>query len=149
MFSSKYPVLQRERHEKPRMRKENWHRRQERSTSRWYGQARVFCRRWKITKQEVYERLCESIRFLEFSEHPCLRKNLPRPPKPKSRHAIIEWFKKEELPRGTGFDPKTRAPAPWFHGIISREQSEVLLTNKPTGSFLVRVSERIWGWLDH
>ncbi|KAF1758527.1 hypothetical protein GCK72_014985 [Caenorhabditis remanei] len=73
-------------------------------------------------------------------------KNLPRPPKPKSRAAIIEWFQKEELPRGTGLDPKTRAPAPWFHGIISRDQSEVLLTHKPTGSFLVRVSERIWGY---
>lgn len=74
------------------------------------------------------------------------RKNLPRPPKPKSRAAIIEWFQREELPRGTGLDPKTRAPAPWFHGIISRDQSEVLLANKPTGSFLVRVSERIWGY---
>lgn len=73
-------------------------------------------------------------------------KNLPRPPKPKSRAAIIDWFQREELPRGTGLDPKTRAPAPWFHGIISRDQSEVLLTHKPTGSFLVRVSERIWGY---
>ncbi|CAI2351034.1 unnamed protein product [Caenorhabditis sp. 36 PRJEB53466] len=73
-------------------------------------------------------------------------KNLPRPPKPKSRAAIIEWFQRDEYPRGTGLDPKTRGPAPWFHGIISREQSEVLLSNKPTGSFLVRVSERIWGY---
>uniref|UniRef100_A0A914VD87 SH2 domain-containing protein n=1 Tax=Plectus sambesii TaxID=2011161 RepID=A0A914VD87_9BILA len=83
------------------------------------------------------------------SAHTSLRdaiKNLPRPPKPKSRQAIIEWFQRDELPRGTGLDPKTRLVAPWFHGIISREQSEALLKSRPTGSFLVRVSERIWGY---
>ncbi|WKY04873.1 hypothetical protein Q1695_005685 [Nippostrongylus brasiliensis] len=73
-------------------------------------------------------------------------KNLPRPPKPKSRSAIVDWFKRDEWPRGTGQDPKTRMPAPWFHGIISRDQAEILLQDKPTGSFLVRVSERIWGY---
>lgn len=73
-------------------------------------------------------------------------KNLPRPPKPKSRSAIVDWFKRDEWPRGTGQDPKTRMPAPWFHGIISRDQAEILLQDKPGGSFLVRVSERIWGY---
>ena len=134
----------------------------------------------------------KNIEFSNFS------KNLPRPPKPKSRAAIIEWFKRDELPRGTGFDPISKAVAPWFHGkffskifhfiilkistftgifssfcseifflnlcfqhsstskkyfflkvnlsgIISRDQAENLLQDKPTGSFLVRVSERIWG----
>ncbi|TMS37643.1 hypothetical protein L596_004534 [Steinernema carpocapsae] len=73
-------------------------------------------------------------------------KNLPRPPRPPSRKAIVEWFKKEELSRGTGLDPRTQMPALWFHGIISRDESEKLLANKPSGSFLVRVSERIWGY---
>uniref|UniRef100_A0A7I4YG64 SH2 motif domain containing protein n=1 Tax=Haemonchus contortus TaxID=6289 RepID=A0A7I4YG64_HAECO len=73
-------------------------------------------------------------------------KNLPRPPKPKSRSAIVDWFRRDEWPRGTGQDPKTKMPAPWFHGIISRDQAEILLQDKPTGSFLVRVSERIWGY---
>uniref|UniRef100_A0A0N5AC58 SH2 domain-containing protein n=1 Tax=Syphacia muris TaxID=451379 RepID=A0A0N5AC58_9BILA len=73
-------------------------------------------------------------------------KNLPRPPKPKSRQAIVDWFRVEELSRGTGYDPKTNLPAPWFHGIISREKADELLKNKPSGSFLVRISERIWGY---
>ncbi|VDO28479.1 unnamed protein product [Haemonchus placei] len=42
-------------------------------------------------------------------------KNLPRPPKPKSRSAIVDWFRRDEWPRGTGQDPKTKMPAPWFH----------------------------------
>ncbi|GMS97730.1 hypothetical protein PENTCL1PPCAC_19905, partial [Pristionchus entomophagus] len=73
-------------------------------------------------------------------------KSLPRPPRPKNRQAIIDWFRREELPRGTGLDPKTKAPALWFHGIISLDEAEDLLSDKPTGAFLVRVSERIWGY---
>ncbi|CAG9532299.1 unnamed protein product [Cercopithifilaria johnstoni] len=73
-------------------------------------------------------------------------KSLPRPPKPKSRDAIINWFRTEELPRGTGLDPVTRRPAVWFHGIIPRSRADRLLQKKPSGSFLIRVSERIWGY---
>ncbi|VDM95338.1 unnamed protein product [Thelazia callipaeda] len=73
-------------------------------------------------------------------------KSLPRPPKPKSRDAIIRWFRAKELPKGTGFDPITHRPAVWFHGIISRNEADEMLQNKPSGSFLIRVSERIWGY---
>uniref|UniRef100_A0A914YHW4 SH2 domain-containing protein n=1 Tax=Panagrolaimus superbus TaxID=310955 RepID=A0A914YHW4_9BILA len=69
-----------------------------------------------------------------------------RPPKPLNREAIIQWYIKTEYPKGTGFDPKTKYPARWFHGIISRADAENLLSDKPIGAFLVRISERIWGY---
>uniref|UniRef100_A0A0N4Z4Z2 SH2 domain-containing protein n=1 Tax=Parastrongyloides trichosuri TaxID=131310 RepID=A0A0N4Z4Z2_PARTI len=73
-------------------------------------------------------------------------KKIPRPPKPESRNAIIKWFKEKEIPAGTGIDPITERPSIWFHGIISRDAAEKLLAKTKCGSFLVRVSERIWGY---
>ena len=83
-----------------------------------------------------------------------------RPPRPVNREAIVQWYINVEIPKGTGFDPKTNLPARWFHGmwtlflsnsvflsgIISRTDAEDLLSDKPQGAFLVRVSEKIWGY---
>ncbi|XP_054839838.1 SH2 domain-containing protein 4B [Eublepharis macularius] len=69
-----------------------------------------------------------------------------RPPRPFSREVIIQWFKEEQLPRRAGFERNTNTIAPWFHGIISRQEAEELLMNKSEGAFLVRVSEKIWGY---
>ncbi|KAE9556141.1 hypothetical protein FO519_000629 [Halicephalobus sp. NKZ332] len=69
-----------------------------------------------------------------------------RPPRPVNREAIVQWYVNVEIPKGTGFDPKTNLPARWFHGIISRNEAEDLLSDKPQGAFLVRVSEKIWGY---
>ncbi|XP_053305859.1 SH2 domain-containing protein 4B [Spea bombifrons] len=84
--------------------------------------------------------------------HPLIRPQVPagkqwgRPPRPTSRDVIIRWFKEEQIPRRAGIDKTTGNIALWFHGIISRENAEELLKNKPEGSFLVRVSEKIWGY---
>ncbi|XP_069096752.1 SH2 domain-containing protein 4B [Pleurodeles waltl] len=69
-----------------------------------------------------------------------------RPPRPYSRDVIVRWFKEEQLPRNAGYVRNTKTVAPWFHGIISRQEAEEMLMNKSEGSFLVRVSEKIWGY---
>ncbi|XP_052468269.1 SH2 domain-containing protein 4B-like [Carassius gibelio] len=68
------------------------------------------------------------------------------PPRPNSRESIIRWFKEEQRPRRAGYERSSNTIAPWFHGIISRQDSEALLVNAADGCFLVRVSERIWGY---
>ncbi|KAI6239654.1 SH2 domain-containing protein [Aphelenchoides fujianensis] len=73
-------------------------------------------------------------------------KTIQRPPKPANRQAIIRWFREVELPIGTGLDYHTREPLIWFHGILSRRATDSLLANQPAGAFLVRISERIWGY---
>ncbi|KAF1638766.1 SH2 domain-containing protein 4B, partial [Eudyptes filholi] len=69
-----------------------------------------------------------------------------RPSRPFSRDVIIRWFKEEQIPRRAGFERNTSRIARWFHGIISRQEAEELLMNKSEGAFLVRVSEKIWGY---
>uniref|UniRef100_A0A914I7P8 SH2 domain-containing protein n=1 Tax=Globodera rostochiensis TaxID=31243 RepID=A0A914I7P8_GLORO len=68
-------------------------------------------------------------------------KALPRPPKPKSRHSIVQWFCSSELDQWG-----RKKPPVWFHGIISRLDADRLLDAKPSGAFLVRVTERIFGY---
>lgn len=69
-----------------------------------------------------------------------------RPNTPKNKAAVIKWFKEEERPKGVGINPETNKIEPWFHGLITRPEAEEILSNRPVGSFLVRVSERIWGF---
>ncbi|XP_041939204.1 SH2 domain-containing protein 4B [Alosa sapidissima] len=69
-----------------------------------------------------------------------------RPARPSSRESILRWFREEQRPKRAGYQRNSNTIAPWFHGIISRQESEALLMNASEGSFLVRVSERIWGY---
>ncbi|XP_069834253.1 SH2 domain-containing protein 4A isoform X4 [Dendropsophus ebraccatus] len=64
-----------------------------------------------------------------------------------TRENIIKWFKEEQLPLGAGLDRSGTCMAPWFHGIISRLESEDLLKSQVSGSFLLRVSEKIKGYV--
>lgn len=60
------------------------------------------------------------------------------------RHKSVKWFQSSEESRGVGRDEKGEV-WPWFHGVISRRKSEVLLRDKPESTFLVRVSESRFG----
>ncbi|XP_066567586.1 SH2 domain-containing protein 4A [Amia ocellicauda] len=64
-----------------------------------------------------------------------------------SRETIIKWFKDKQVPMRAGFEKDQDCIAPWFHGIISRQEAEELLSSGVAGSFLVRVSERIMGYV--
>ncbi|GJQ85474.1 hypothetical protein Trydic_g23897 [Trypoxylus dichotomus] len=64
---------------------------------------------------------------------------------PPGRLAVIEWFRIKELPRNAVMDSAKRIE-PWFHGLITRRDAESLLMDQPDGSFIVRLSEKIWGY---
>ncbi|XP_026795013.3 SH2 domain-containing protein 4B [Pangasianodon hypophthalmus] len=70
-----------------------------------------------------------------------------RAPRPSSRESVILWFSEDQKPKRAGYERMSSTIATWFHGIITREESEKLLMNEAEGSFLVRVSERIWGYI--
>lgn len=75
------------------------------------------------------------------------KKGVRRTDSTSSREHIIRWFQEEQLPRRAGFDNDQSRIAPWFHGIISRDDAENLLKEETPGHFLVRVSERILGYV--
>lgn len=63
-----------------------------------------------------------------------------------TRTQSVKWFKEIEMKKGAGVDHRTGGFNEWFHGIITRQQSEDLLRDKPPGTFLVRVSESRFGY---
>ncbi|XP_042587899.1 SH2 domain-containing protein 4A [Cyprinus carpio] len=130
-------------------------------------------RRRSLAKQTIEDHRRRSVKALERGRVEAMTKtfgstNLTTPPKPKPRNSssaisrkggmrrsvstscrdhIIRWFKEEQLPLRAGFQLDQSRIASWFHGIISREQAEALLNEGEPGDFLVRVSERIFGYV--
>eukprot|EP00043_Microstomoeca_roanoka_P014896 m.148547 g.148547 ORF g.148547 m.148547 type:complete len:961 (-) comp16135_c0_seq1:237-3119(-) len=62
-----------------------------------------------------------------------------------TRAASIKWFKEVEMKKGAGVSSAGKFEE-WFHGVITRKQSEDLLETKQSGTFLVRVSESRFGY---
>ncbi|KAH0627060.1 hypothetical protein JD844_002431 [Phrynosoma platyrhinos] len=57
-----------------------------------------------------------------------------------TQEGIVRWFKEEQLPIRAGFEKSMDSIAPWFH-------AEELLSGLAPGSFLIRVSEKIKGYV--
>ncbi|XP_066153370.1 SH2 domain-containing protein 4A-like [Euwallacea fornicatus] len=64
---------------------------------------------------------------------------------PPGRQAVLDWYRQTEKLRLAGLDESNNVES-WFHGLITRSQAEKLLLDQPYGTFLVRLSERIWGY---
>ncbi|KAL4617625.1 SH2 domain-containing protein 4A [Arapaima gigas] len=75
------------------------------------------------------------------------RQGVRRTQSSSSREQIIRWFKEEQVPLRAGFQKDDSGIAPWFHGIITRQDAEALLGPGEPGHFLVRVSEKIAGYV--
>ncbi|XP_061119691.1 SH2 domain-containing protein 4A [Conger conger] len=87
-------------------------------------------------------------RTVAVSADPLSRKpGVRRTQSTSSREQIVRWFKEEQLPQRAGFLKDQSRIAPWFHGIIARQDAEALLSPCAPGYFLVRVSERIKGYV--
>ncbi|MGH0177166.1 UNVERIFIED_CONTAM: hypothetical protein FKN15_074665 [Acipenser sinensis] len=114
-------------------------------------------RRRSIAKQARDDHKRHSLKAVEHGRVAAMSKAFgggkPLPPKPKPRnniqrdHMTGRWFKEEQIPLRAGYEKHTERLAPWFHGIISREEAEDLLSSKGQGSFLIRVSEKIMGYV--
>lgn len=63
---------------------------------------------------------------------------------PPGKQAVLEWYRKSEFPKKAGMDNNNVEP--WFHGLITRLEAESLLNDQADGTFLVRLSEKIWGY---
>ncbi|XP_075391670.1 SH2 domain-containing protein 7 [Tenrec ecaudatus] len=55
----------------------------------------------------------------------------------------LKWFMETQAP----FILQNGILPPWFHGSITRKQSEQLLRDKALGSFLIRLSDRTTGYI--
>lgn len=63
--------------------------------------------------------------------------------RPKSRQDILNWFDETQwIPRNS-----TGEILPWFHGMIGKKATDELLLTHNDGDFLVRLSERVFGYV--
>lgn len=88
---------------------------------------------------------CSSSQMMINSSSPplSLDSNISRP---LNQDAVVKWYRNEEFPRNSGIDLKSGKPYQWFYGLVSRNDAEQMLLTELSGTFLVRLSEKIWGY---
>ncbi|XP_007662681.2 SH2 domain-containing protein 4A [Ornithorhynchus anatinus] len=72
---------------------------------------------------------------------------MQRIPSCLTQEEIIKWFKEEQLPLRAGYEKTSDTIAPWFHGILTLKKTDELLKTGVPGSFLVRVSAKMKGYV--
>ncbi|NWU51216.1 SH24A protein, partial [Dromas ardeola] len=78
---------------------------------------------------------------------PIRKEGIQRTISNSTEESIIKWFKEEQFPLRAGYQKTKDTIAPWFHGILTSKKAEELLNKTSPGSFLVRVSEKIKGYV--
>ncbi|XP_033644208.1 SH2 domain-containing protein 4B-like [Asterias rubens] len=101
-----------------------------------------------LTLDEIYN---EGMKGDSQQQPPPIRpaSGMPRPSQPVSKDDVICWYRENQEPKQAGIrvDFNGKKPCKWFHGIIPRQKAEEILEGKKPGSFLVRVSEKVWGYV--
>ncbi|KAJ6646120.1 SH2 domain-containing protein 4A [Pseudolycoriella hygida] len=100
--------------------------------------------RKSLNSEQMNDFTNENISQLVNSSPPSsLDSNISKPP---SQDAVVRWYRDEEFQKGCGINADEGKPYQWFHGLVTRLDAEDLLMDEPRGTFLVRVSEKIWGY---
>ncbi|XP_040099219.1 SH2 domain-containing protein 4A isoform X2 [Oryx dammah] len=77
---------------------------------------------------------------------PLRNQRVTRPASSPAQEDIRRWFQEEQLPLRAGYLADSDSIAPWFHGILTVNKANELLSTCVPGSFLIRVNEKIRGY---
>ncbi|KAM9194386.1 SH2 domain-containing protein 4A isoform 2-T2 [Dugong dugon] len=82
-----------------------------------------------------------------YPRQPLRNQGVTRMASSSAQEDIIRWFKEDQLPLRAGYQKTSDTIAPWFHGILTLNRANELLSTGVPGSFLIRVSERLKGYV--
>nr|XP_025130852.1 SH2 domain-containing protein 4A isoform X2 [Bubalus bubalis] len=77
---------------------------------------------------------------------PLRNQRVTRPASSPAQEDIRRWFREEQLPLRAGYLADSDSIAPWFHGILTVNRANELLSTCVPGSFLIRVNEKVKGY---